>query len=298
MKSFSAVEEIDYGKGYSTHFALFSGVLAVLVVGLLLDLLGMAIGLSLFSPAKKVMYSLSIGAVIWVVCSTIASTYLGGWTASYFSSPKVRRNGLLNGFIVSSLSIFIFMLLTYSTVGMIVSSSLSGLKYALSATKENTEAMVTTVKDVSDFSPKLGEKAKKAIPTLTPITNKIQQKAAELFSTDELLTEKIKSELETLIASYLNSIENSHYEKTKRELVSFLSEKTGKSSVEINQNLEEWKNDYIGAKEQAKHALEEASKEATTAVSQFALLNFFILMSGIISGMMGGTHGIRSKENC
>lgn len=298
MKNFSQVEDFKTDDRCSSYFAIFSGVLAVLTTGLLLDLLGMAIGLSLFSPAKKVLYSLSVGAVVWVFISTIASTYLGGWTAGYFNSLKGRGNGMLNGFVVSSLSMFIFLLLTFSAVGAVVSSSLSGLQYALAATKESASTVVSTVKNVSDFSPQLSEKAKKAMPALKPITNKIKQKAAELLPEEnQPSAEKIKAELESLMTRYLNSIENTNYEKTKRELVSFLSETTGKSPEEVNQKIDEWKNDYIEAKEQAYQAIAEVSKDTAKAISQFSLLNFFILISGIVAGMMGGSHGMRSRYN-
>ncbi|HEV2523762.1 MAG TPA: hypothetical protein VGU44_01350 [Gammaproteobacteria bacterium] len=299
MKNFSQVEEIKVGEGYSAWFTVFSGVLVVLTLGVLLDFLGMGIGLSLFSPTKKALYSLSIGAVIWMFVSTTASTYVGGWTAGYFSSLKARRNGMLNGFVVSALSMFVFLFLTFSTIGTVVSSSLSGLQKALAATKESASVVASTVKGVSDFSPELGEKAKKAIPSLEPIMNKIKQKAADLLPEDNQPTaEKVKGKLEELMTSYLNSMESSNYEKTKRELVSFLSETTGKSSEEVTQTIDGWKNDYVEAKEQASQALAKVSKETAKGIAQFSLLNFFLIIIGIAAGMMGGVHGMRNRYNC
>jgi hypothetical protein len=296
MKNFSEAEQTKVEGGYSSCFGIFAGVVAVLTVGLLLDLLGMAIGLSLFSPAKKILYSLSVGAIIWVFVSTVASTYIGGWTAGYFSLPKAKGQGMLNGFMVSALSIFVFLLLTFSTLGIIVSGSLSGLQYALTATKESTKAMVTTLKDVSDLSPKLSEKAKKAIPTLKPVIDQIKQKAAELLPADQALAEKIKAELETLMTRYLNAIESARYEDAKKALVDFLSERTGKSSEEINQQIDEWQEAYTEAKAEAYQRVAEVSQNTAKAVSQFSLLNFFILISGIVAGMMGGVHGMRNRD--
>lgn len=297
MKNFSQIEEVNVEGNYSSCLAIFSGVMVAFTLGLLLDLLGMTMGFSLFSPAKKVLYSLSIGAVIWVLLSNVVSTYIGGWVAGYFGSLRIKGGGTLNGFIVSALSIFIFLLLTFSSLGIIVSGSLNGLQYALSATKESAQAMATTLKDVSNLAPQLGEKAKQAIPTLKPVIDKIKEKAAELLPEDQQSAEKIKSELETLMVQYFKSMESSNYEDSKKKLVSFLSERTGKSSEEINQQIDEWKQAYTEAKEQAKHQVADASKDAAKALSQFSLLNFFILISGIVAGMMGGAHGVRNRYN-
>jgi hypothetical protein len=41
----------------------------------------------------------------------------------------------------------------------------------------------------------------------------------------------------------------------------------------------------------------ELSEEAANAVSKFALLNFFILISGVLSGIIGGVQGIRKDPH-
>lgn len=298
MKSFSHGENVAVVNECSKGVAIFAGVLAVLTVGLLLSLLGMSIGLSLFSPTKGVLYSLSIGGVLWLFFSTIFSLYIGGWVAGFFNPEKSGKNGMLNGFMVSAVSLFILFGLAFSGVGTIINGAFSGLQYALSATKESAGVVATSVKDVSKLSPKLSEKAKKVMPSLKPITDKINQKAFELLpEIDRASTQKIKADLEKAMARYLSSIDNSNDEEAREQLVSALVEATGKSQEEIEQKIAEWKNDYLEAKEKVYQKVVEVSKDTAKAVSQFALLNFFILMSGIIAGMMGGCHGMRRSYN-
>lgn len=100
MKTFSELENSVAASECSYRAEIFGGVLATLTGGLLLGLLGMNIGLSLFSPTKGALYSLSIGAVVWLFFSTIASMYVGGWISGYCSPLKTGKNGVLSGFMV------------------------------------------------------------------------------------------------------------------------------------------------------------------------------------------------------
>jgi F0F1-type ATP synthase membrane subunit b/b' len=296
MSNFSQKGAVN---GFSSRKAIFVGVLAALTIVLLLGLVGTSAGLSLFSPTKSTLYSLSIGAILWLFFSTIASAYVGGWVASYFNPATACKNGILNGFIVSSVSLFIVLGLAFSGIGMLISSSFRGLQYALSATQESADSIITVAKSVSKLSPQLNETAKKAMPSLKPITDKINQEVVELLpEADESLVKKIKANLEEAMASYLNSIESSNNEATKEKLVSALREATGKSSEEINQKIEEWKNDYSEAKEKVYQKVVEVSKDTAKVLSQFALLNFFILISGLVAGIIGGCHGIRKEYHC
>ncbi|HXH55563.1 MAG TPA: hypothetical protein VNK03_07480 [Gammaproteobacteria bacterium] len=298
MKNFSKHDEVVMVNEFSSTTAIFSGVLAAFAVELLLGLLGMSIGLSLFSPTKGALYSLSISAVVWLFISTIVSMYIGGWVAGYFNPFKLGKNGVLNGFIVSSLSLFIFLALTFTGIGTLISSSFSGLQHALSATKESANLIASAADGVSKLSPQLSEKAKKAIPSLKPIIDKINEKAAELLPEgDEASAKKIKANLEKVMTSYLTSMESPNDERAKEKLVSALTEATGKSSEEINQKIAEWKDDYNEAKEKTYQKVVEVSKDTAKAISEFALLNFFILICGILAGILGGYHGIRKDYN-
>ena len=299
MNNFPRNEAVIMANECSSRQAIFAGVLATLTVALLLALVGTSAGLSLFSPTKAALYSLSIGAILWLFFSTTASAYVGGWVAGYFNPAKACKNGVLNGFMVSSVSLFIIWGLTFSGIGMLISSSFSGLQYALSATKESANSIVSVAKGISKLPPQLNETAKKAIPSLKPITEQINQKVAELLpEVDAASGKQIKANLEEVMTRYLNSLESPSNVETKERLVSALTEVTGKSRDEINQKIDEWKNDYLEAKEKAYQKVAEVSKATAKAVSQFALLNFFILISGIISGIMGGCHGIKKVYHC
>lgn len=298
MNNFAQNEEVTMVNGCSSRKALFSGVLTALTIVLLLDLLGMGIGLSLFSPTKAILYTLSIGTVLWLVFSTIASMYAGGWVASYFYPGKGCKDGVLNGFVVSAISLFIILGLTFSGIGSLISSSFSGLQYALSATKEGSNSIVNAAKGISEISPAVSAKVKNAIPSLKPIVDKINKKAAELLpEKDEVSAPKIKTDLEKVMAKYLNSIDSPNNQAAEEKLISVLTEATGKSRDEVSQKIEEWKNDYLEAKEKTYQKVAEVSKDTAKAVSKVALLNFFILISGLMAGIMGGIHGIRKHDN-
>lgn len=290
---------------------LTAGVLATLIIGLLLDLLGIGIGFSLFSPSKGVLYSLSIGAIVWLFVVSITSMYSGGWIASYFTRDVLVKTGVFNGIMVSSISIIILLVLTMSALGSLVSGTLTGLQYTISSLHSTVEKGASTVNKISKglakVSPELSDKVKKAVLDLKPIIEEINQKAAELLSSqtnepDEQRDDtnkssaKTKTQIEKFIANYLNSLDQPGNDAARQNLINSLSKATGKSETEINQKIDEWQKVYLEAKEKTRQATKEISKDIAKKLSQLSLLNFFLLASGIISAILGGMQGIKKEK--
>src|SRR5256714_12650325 len=75
--------------------AIFAGAIIALATQLLLTLIGTAVGLATLNPAtgqNPSSTTLGIGAVIWLVISSLLSLFLGGYVAG-------RLGGTFNGWL-------------------------------------------------------------------------------------------------------------------------------------------------------------------------------------------------------
>lgn len=284
------------------------GILTVFIVGLLLNILGTGIGCALFSPTQGGLYPLSTKLVSWLLLVSVASMYAGGWMAGYFSKGTSSRTGIFYGSMISFTSIIILLVLTLSTLGTILSSSLTGLQTAFSllgsTVTEGASAAGKLSKEIAKISPPLSEKVKDAVPNLGPIIEEINQKASELLpSQDQTNQDSDKNtnssssnntkKLKKLMTSYFKSAEGS--ENKKEEMIQSFAEMSGKSQTEISQKMEEWQKLYTEAKEKARQAAIELSNNIAKMISELAFLNFFLLLSGIIAAIIGSVYGIKCR---
>ena len=277
--------------------AISAGVLAALLLGLLFELLGMAIGFSLFSPSNQVLYPLSIGTALWMILSGIIALYFGGWVAGRFSPSVTTESGALYGLMVSGISILISITIMASAVGTVLSGSFSALSKVVSASSSASGSIAEKViKGASKISPELTDKVRNAIPDLKPITDKIYSKASSLVKENaDVSPEKVKSQLKKLVLNYLDSIGEMNYEDARKDLVNMLVETTGKTPDEINQMVDDWKDSFESTKEKMVETTVHTTKKVARWISQLALINFLVLSSSVIAAAFGGINGVRNR---
>ncbi|KTD19953.1 Uncharacterised protein [Legionella lansingensis] len=94
--------------------AIFAGAIVGVGLGFLLNLFGLAIGLSAFTLNEEGGTVLAIGGLIGILIGVIASTVVAGYTAGYLGRlycPK-RNLGILYGFMTWSIALFLSAILT------------------------------------------------------------------------------------------------------------------------------------------------------------------------------------------
>src|SRR4051794_24890771 len=91
--------------------AIFAGLVVALVLGILLNLLGVAIGASTVDPLKWNPRGYGIGSAIWFGVSSILSIFSGACVAGRLSGGARKPDGLLHGVVTwataTLLSLFI-----------------------------------------------------------------------------------------------------------------------------------------------------------------------------------------------
>lgn len=104
--------------------AVIAGFFIATVTQLLLNVLGIAIGLSAVGTEGSTSgTAIGIGAGIWTILSSIISVFVGAWVAGRYTSIPERGEGSLQGALVWSLSLIFFVWIAASGVG----SALSGI---------------------------------------------------------------------------------------------------------------------------------------------------------------------------
>lgn len=104
--------------------AVFAGFFIATVVQILLNSLGIAIGLSAVSSnADASGTAIGVGAGIWTIITSIVSVFIGAWVAGRYTSILDRGEGPLQGALVWSLSLIFVLWL--GTTG--IASLLSGV---------------------------------------------------------------------------------------------------------------------------------------------------------------------------
>lgn len=103
--------------------AVIAGFFIATVTQLLLNILGFAIGLSVFDPQGTSGTAMGIGAVIWTIVTSLISVFVGAWVAGRYTSIRERGEGPLQGALVWALSLLFVTWLA----GMGITSAVSGV---------------------------------------------------------------------------------------------------------------------------------------------------------------------------
>ncbi len=98
--------------------AVIAGFFIATVTQILLNTLGVAIGLSVVGAKGQTSgAAIGIGAGIWTILSSIISVFIGAWVAGRYTSIPERGEGSLQGALVWSLSLIFFIWIATMGVG-------------------------------------------------------------------------------------------------------------------------------------------------------------------------------------
>lgn len=139
----------EYARRGATFFrriswgAIFAGTLVAIVTMLLLNLLGIGIGLGSINPVDEVQpfSGLGTGAIIWWVVSNLIAIFAGGFVAGRLAGVPLRTSSTLHGILTWCLYTLISFWLLTTAIGSIISGVGSILSGAISAAGSGIEAV-------------------------------------------------------------------------------------------------------------------------------------------------------------
>jgi hypothetical protein len=95
--------------------AILAGAMIATVVCFVLFLLGMAIGLTFVGEAEG--DTLSTGAAIWAIATTLTGLFLGGWVTSQCEVGETRAESLIHGAIMWGVTAILLVTLAGAGIG-------------------------------------------------------------------------------------------------------------------------------------------------------------------------------------
>jgi hypothetical protein len=301
--------------------AVLAGVVVSLVIMLVLNLLGIGIGLASINPATEAspFSGVGTGAIIWYVISNLIAIFAGGYTAARLSGIPIPVISTFHGILSWCLYTLVSFWLLTTAVGSIV----SGVGSAISQTLSSAGSVITGGQSSSGQSQQSGQSSGSSL-SLDQITSEVKQilrqtgdpdlqpgaieNQAEdatqdarqaLRSGNAMSDQEISGILEQLLYKGGNLVE----EIDQKDVANVIAARTGMTQEEANNAAETVVRNFNEAKQEAQQLAAQADQQATEAAAQAAdvassaaIWSFVALVLGAIVAAAGGRAG-RPKDD-
>jgi len=270
-----AVHKVAWG-------AIFAGAVIALVAQVILNMVGLGIGLSTVDPAgdgSPTAGSLSSGAGIWFVISGILASAAGGWLAGRLAGKPVLNTGGLHGLIAWAVSTLVVIYLLSSAVGGVVSGASSAVSSTLGGAGNLLGGSVKTA-------------AQAAAPSLpgmnNPFSNIEGQVRANTGSDPQALKDAAVSAVRAAVTGDASQQADAQ-ERAAQALAKAQNLPVDQARTQVQQYVQQYKDTLAKAKEQAKQAADATARVA----SQGALFGALALILGALAAFLAGRGGAK-----
>ncbi|MEX2344724.1 MAG: hypothetical protein WD604_03865 [Balneolaceae bacterium] len=270
--------------------AIFAGTITVLSVLLVLNLLGLALGLASIDPTEESepLSGIGIGSIIWWVISNLIALFAGGFTAARVGVSFTNTSGIIQGIMTWALYTILSAWLLTSAVGGIISgvgNIAGGILSTAGQVAEDTfgSAIQNQLEDL-DVS--------------------LEEAREEFYSLLEDADTSDRAEVDEIFNSAKNMFEGSYDEVDKQALVNILTERTDMSESEARETVDNYLSRYerlrAEANEFIEQARETASQEAEKIAEAAAKASLYLsiaLILGVIAAAIGGFMGVKNLRD-
>lgn len=248
--------------------AVIAGIVVTLVAQVLLNMLGIGIGLSAFSvgaadnPAPE---SFPIAAALWWIISGILAAFIGGLVAGRLSGRPERSTGGWHGVITWAATTLIVLWAVTASIGGLLGSAFSALGGTTAGIGAAAGGSAALIEGGDPFSG-------------------IRQDVQRATGVND------PKALSASVMHYLRSTTSEDpaaAQAARQRAVDDLARATNITPEEANARLANWETQYRQAAAQAKQAAEATRK----VVAQASLYGFAALLLGALAGWLGGAAG-------
>jgi len=263
--------------------AVIAGVVMCLVTLLILNMIGLGIGVSTLEPAATAAEnpsakSLSIGAAVWFVLSGVISAFVGGYTAGRLAGkPKESTSGWHGLTAWALTTLLIFYLLTASMGSLVggvfnaVTSTLGGIGRTVGgATQTAAQAAGPSLAEASD--------------PFSAIENQV--KAATGGNDPAALRDAAVSAVRAAVSG-----DQAQAQAARERAAQALAKAQNIPEDQARAQVQQYEQQYRQAAEQAKQQAAQAADKAAKAVAWASLLTSLALLLGALAGWLGGRAG-------
>lgn len=257
--------------------AVFAGAAVALVTQLLINLLGMGIGMATLDPGTNdnpSATSFSIGAGIWWVMSGILASLAGGYIAGRLSGKPVETTAALHGLTAWAATTLIIAYLLTTTLGSLAGGALSA---------------------VSSVAGGLGRTAATAAQTAAPALANVTDPFAGIErSVRDASGGNDPAALRDAAVSAMRAVvtgDQAQAQDARERAAQALARAQNIPIDQARTRVGQYEQQYRQTAEQAKQKATEAAQTATKYASRGALFAFVSLLLGAVAGWFGGRAG-------
>jgi hypothetical protein len=257
--------------------AVLAGILLALIAQLLLNLLGVGIGLATVDPAaanNPDPKTFSIGAGVWWTVSGIIAAFIGGYAAGRLSGrPKESTTGWHGLTAWAGTTLVVFYLLS-TVLGSLVGGAFNVVSGAMGGVGQiATTAAQTAVPAVASGSNPLGD-IEQRIRSMSGGTDPAAARDAAVAAVRALLTG-----------------DPSQVGAARERAAAALAQAQNIPIEQAREQISQYEQQYRQTVDQAKQKAAAAADTAAKAVSRAALFSVLALALGAVAGWFGGRAG-------
>lgn len=301
--------------------AIFAGTITVLAFLLILNLIGLAIGLGSIEPSEEAnpLKGLGTGSIIWWIVSNLIALFAGGYVAARVGVSFSTKSGVIQGFLTWALYCILSVLLVTSAVGSVISGVGSVIGSALSATGNVVaqEVAPRLAERIDELDYNL-EKAQEEVKAILRATDKkalkpetLEKKADEVVSEAEkegkqavMDPEEAEKEIAQIFQEAKNEFDESFNAVDREALVNVLVERTAMSKSEAERTVDNYLEAYEELRKEAQAFIEqnkeqalENAEEAAEAVAEASVFLAIALILGVVVAVLGGVSGVKNLRH-
>lgn len=313
LNSYNAIPR----KGISWR-AIFAGTVTVLASMLILNLIGLAIGLGTIEPTEESnpLSGLGTGALIWWIVSSLLSLFAGGFVAARVGVSFMTKSGVIQGIMTWALYTLISAWLLTSAIGSIISGvgNLVGgvLSTAGDVVKEQVAPRIE--EELKDVDISL-EEARNEFKSLLEDTNKeelqperIEERAENVTTNAENTAQQAARQpgqaderVDEIFDNARNEFENTFEALDREALVNVLMERTEMNRAEAERTVDRYISQYERFRERAQRFMErtreEANQQAENVAKAVSRASLYLSIALILGALVAGAGGFAGVAN-
>ena len=261
--------------------AIFAGAVTALVTQVVLNMVGVGVGLSSVSTTaadNPAASTLSMGAGIWFVASGIVASLAGGFLAGRLSGKPVTGAAGLHGLVSWAVTTLVVLYLLTSAAGGLIGGAFSGVTSTLGGAGSLVGGTVQTA-------------AQAAAPSLSKISNPFD--GIEQSVRNQAAGQDPQAAKEAAVAAIRAIFTGDASQKAQAEnrAADALAKAQGIPVDQAKTQIQTYEKQYTEAVATAKQKAEAAAVVAKSAATQGAFYGALALILGALAGFFGGRLG-------
>lgn len=292
-------------KGVSWR-AIFAGTLTVLTILLVLNLIGLSIGLGTIEPTEEAnpLSGISTGAIIWWVISNLLALFAGGFVAARVGISLTDTSGVVQGIMTWGLYTLISAWLLTTVVGSIISGVGNAVGGVISTTGQTAgEAFAPLIENqVEELDSSLDEAKEEFYSLLRDAGTDPDELESDIQDT---VSQNLREgDVEQAFRNAKDRLTQTFEEVDRDELVNILVERTDMSRSEAERAVDNVLAEYESLREDVDEFLtraeEEAREQGENAAEAGAKAAGYLsvaLILGLFAAALGGILGIRDLRD-